>query len=60
MTMVFQPDGFYRVPAISSSITLHRCLYIHYNGCVVMLLITSNELINPLQPDYHCPGGCWP
>lgn len=38
--MVFQPDGFYNVPAISSSIKLCRCLYV-CSVCVVVALIPA-------------------
>lgn len=59
MTMVFQPDGFYNLPAISSSIKLHRDLYIHVSVHMAMLLITSNKLITLFEPYSHSLGSPW-
>lgn len=54
--MVFQPDGFYNSPAISSSIKLRRCLYVHYNVHMVPLSITSNKPITLFKPYQRSPG----
>lgn len=63
MTMVFQPDGFYNVPAISSSIKLHRCLYIHCRVCMAVVLIplgTDEPVQAPLPGCRSQPGPAGP
>lgn len=57
--MAFQPDGFYNSPAISSSITLRRCLYVPYNVHMVTLVITSSKLITLLVFSGQPPGVCF-
>lgn len=57
--MVFQADGFYNLPAISSSIKLRRDLYIGVSVHMAVLLITSDKLITPLEPCSHSLGSPW-
>lgn len=54
--MVFQPDGFYNLPAISSSIKLCRDLCIRVSVHMAVLLVTSNKLITLLEPCSHSLG----
>lgn len=54
--MVFQPDGFYNLPAISSSIKLRRDLCLCVSVHMAVLLVTSNKLITLLEPCSHSLG----